>query len=147
MIIFLYNARLIMKDNPRIYLADIDLSGANLANTRLVGINLRKSNLSRAKFAHADLSQANLTSAQLTDADLGQSKLIATNFTDARLRGTAISEHPDHTSVKENQELIKRLSRAQHWQEAIFSSQLQKAIKHLPQSSKTANEKTLNFND
>ncbi|WP_281557763.1 pentapeptide repeat-containing protein [Thalassomonas sp. RHCl1] len=141
MIIFLYNARLIMKDNPRIYLADIDLSGANLANTRLVGINLRKSNLAQAKFTNADLTQANFTSAQLADADLSQSKLIATNFTDARLRGTIISEHPAHSSIKENQELIESLSRAQHWQEAVLSPPLQARLKHLQPSKETAKDK------
>ncbi|WDE14512.1 pentapeptide repeat-containing protein [Thalassomonas haliotis] len=130
MIIFLYNARLIMKDNPRIYLADIDLSGANLAHSRLSGINLRKSNL----------SQANFTAARLTGADLSQSQLTATDFTDANLSGAEISEHPTFGQEKENQALIKSLSRAQHWQKAVLSPQLQEAVKRLQLSSKTAKE-------
>jgi len=131
MILFLYNARLINKDNPRIYLADIDLSGANLANTRLKGINLPKSNLTKANFNHADLTDANLSSAILIGAELKHSLLSNTDFTAANLEGTLLSEHPSQASQKARIKLLEAIRRGKYWQEARLSPQLQNALQHL----------------
>ncbi|WDE07777.1 pentapeptide repeat-containing protein [Thalassomonas viridans] len=125
MLLFLYNARLISKDNPRIYLAGIDLSGANLARARLKGINLPKSNLSSADFSDADLTGANLSSAVLIHADLRYAKLSKTNFTDANLKDTRFYESSDLETSPQRAELIQALTKGSHWQEAVFSPRLQ----------------------
>jgi uncharacterized protein YjbI with pentapeptide repeats len=89
---FLYQAGLINKDNPRIWLFYADLTSANLKgsdvlnnkfvldNVNLRGVNLTDANLEDTSMKGVNLSPALLTStdfsnADLSDADLGSAYL------------------------------------------------------------------------
>lgn len=62
-----------------------DLSGANLANAKLVGVDLWAANLADAKLANADLTKANLAGTDLMRADLDGTILTDAILTGARL--------------------------------------------------------------
>ena len=65
-------------DLHMVYLAKLDLSGANL-----LGVILSGANLSGADLSGADLSGANLSDADLSGADLSGANLSGTNLLDA----------------------------------------------------------------
>lgn len=112
---FLYQSKLIIKDNLVLDLsgadlADILLSGndeygnrdrtfisyLSLANVQLSGTNLRHADFKEAKLCDArllmaDLSDANLTGAHLMFADLRLTTLTNTNITNANLMGANLS--------------------------------------------------------
>lgn len=78
----------------------INLSGADLSETLLVGSNLNKVNLSRANLSKTDLTGAtliganlsftNLQKADLSEADLSDANLAAANLSFARMMGTKL---------------------------------------------------------
>lgn len=67
---FLYESKLISKDNTIINLEGANLSGANLNSANLHLANLRRANLRRAKMQDSYLSGADLSWADLSGADL-----------------------------------------------------------------------------
>jgi len=85
-------------------LSDIDLSGASMKRTALIGTNLSGArlagvDLTRANLEGADLSGAILTGANLSDARLRGAKLAGCDLTDATLDG-ALFTRADLTDIK-----------------------------------------------
>jgi uncharacterized protein YjbI with pentapeptide repeats len=91
LLLFLYDAGLIDKDNMRVDLANAnligaDLSGANLINAHLRSVDLTDANLSDVFLGVADLGSAKLGGASLKGADFGGANLSRAYFGDADLR-------------------------------------------------------------
>jgi uncharacterized protein YjbI with pentapeptide repeats len=99
---FLYETKLIGKDNTvielrganlgRVNLEEANLGNANLSETDLRGANLREAKLWGANLTEAKLEEANLGKANLRDADLGGANLRAANLRAANLRAAKLEE-------------------------------------------------------
>jgi hypothetical protein len=113
---FLYEAKLIEKDDPIIDFTNIDLSGADLGFFLLRGANLKRVNLRKAdirgadlfssnfrmaifedailamtNFQMANLQQANFIKADLVKAQLNGADLTGANFIRANLKSTNLN--------------------------------------------------------
>jgi uncharacterized protein YjbI with pentapeptide repeats len=103
---FLYESKLLDRENPIISLeeADLseaylfgdilsraDLSGAHLWGAHLTGAYLSEASLSTASLSRADLRWANLSGADLTEADLSGANLSGANLTEANLTEADLS--------------------------------------------------------
>jgi uncharacterized protein YjbI with pentapeptide repeats len=97
---FLYNARLIAKDNPFISMDDtnlvranlnwLDLTAADMSGAHLVGAALKSTTLLDANLRNAILAEADLTGANLTGADLSGANVTDADLTDADLTGAVL---------------------------------------------------------
>jgi uncharacterized protein YjbI with pentapeptide repeats len=89
---FLYESRLLDKDNCIIDLGGADLSGVDLHNTNLQKANLTNVNLSEANLRGANLSEADLSGADLRGANLEGAMLIKVDLREADLGGTNVQQ-------------------------------------------------------
>jgi uncharacterized protein YjbI with pentapeptide repeats len=89
---FLYDSRLIDKDNVVIFLADADLSGAYLKEANLWEANLWGANLEGANLDGADLGEAILSRAYLKDANLWGADLWGANLSGAFLESAMLMQ-------------------------------------------------------
>jgi uncharacterized protein YjbI with pentapeptide repeats len=87
-LLFLYEARLIIKGNPRISIKGADFSGADLTSTKLSGVDLSDTNLMDADLTGANLNGANLSNAQLVSASLFDANLHNANLKNTNLNMT-----------------------------------------------------------
>ena len=77
---------------PGAYLAEVDLSYANLTDADLSDIaNLNGADLSNVNLTNADLQHSSLSGADLSNANLTGAILIDTRFYDANLSGADLS--------------------------------------------------------
>ncbi|ADE53134.1 pentapeptide repeat-containing protein [Coraliomargarita akajimensis] len=65
--------------------SSIDLSGALLQDTSLVGVNFKGANLEGANFHDSDLSGANLSECSASHCDFSQAILVTTDFSNSEL--------------------------------------------------------------
>lgn len=92
---FLYESKLIYRDDPIVKLANADLSGADLESAELEEVDLSLVNLSSANFEEANLKEANLQGmvapninlrqAVLSKAELSESCLFRADLWEAQL--------------------------------------------------------------
>ena len=73
-------------------LRSINLSGADLSNSRLEGANLKGATLREIQLAESNLRGANMESADLSGASLCKTKFAGANLSGAILRGAFIEE-------------------------------------------------------
>jgi uncharacterized protein YjbI with pentapeptide repeats len=84
---FLYEARLVRSQRPRISLLAADLGGAQLRYAFLIGVNLDGANLAGADLASAHLEGARLNIVDLPGADLTRSNLTGAHLIVSNLQG------------------------------------------------------------
>lgn len=104
---FLYEAKLIDRENPIIDLRGADLRNLDLNSANLKGVNLSGANLEGAHLAYADFSESNLSDVILTNSvlesvnfkksrlqqmKLNGSEVIATNFSQSDLSSANFSK-------------------------------------------------------
>jgi uncharacterized protein YjbI with pentapeptide repeats len=75
LLLYLYGAGLINRDNPIVDLSGADLSGADFSGADLTSADLSGVNLRYANFSDADLSGAYLLGANLSDATVTEEQL------------------------------------------------------------------------
>jgi uncharacterized protein YjbI with pentapeptide repeats len=85
-VLFLYKAKLIQKDQPIVPLVDADLSKAHLSLEELSEVNLSEAYMSKAQLEFAKLGDANLSDANLIDA-----YMVGTGLSGANLSSTYLS--------------------------------------------------------
>jgi uncharacterized protein YjbI with pentapeptide repeats len=88
---FLYESRLLNKENPTVdlngaNLSEVDLNRSHLPNAALSRVRLRGANLSRATLVGSDLSGSDLR--DLSNGDLIRTNLSAANLSDTNLSST-----------------------------------------------------------
>jgi uncharacterized protein YjbI with pentapeptide repeats len=82
---------MIVIDLRKVFLQDVQLSGANLRNTDLRGASLENIKLGKANLRKADLRGAVLFDADLRGAELSEANLRNTDLSGADLRNTNLS--------------------------------------------------------
>jgi hypothetical protein len=88
---FLYEAKLLNKDNPVVNLKEADLRHADLTGVNLSGVNLSWANLGGADLGGAHLSGADLRGVNLSEAHLIEAYLIDAQLSRADLGGADLS--------------------------------------------------------
>jgi uncharacterized protein YjbI with pentapeptide repeats len=94
---FLYESKLISRDQPVISLNGANLSGINQAGANLSRTNLSRTNLNGANFigtsmSESDLSGADLIGADLIEVNLSKSELRNANLASANLLAAILKE-------------------------------------------------------
>jgi uncharacterized protein YjbI with pentapeptide repeats len=81
---FLYEASLIVREQPVVSLSDVRLRGADLSHLDLSGADQSGADLSDADLSGAFLRDANLRETYLVETDLSDTDLSGANLRDAR---------------------------------------------------------------
>lgn len=84
-LLFLYEAKLIIKGNSRISIKGADFSGADLISVKLSGVDLSDTNLINADLTGVNLSGADLSNANLVSASLFDANLLHANLRNANM--------------------------------------------------------------
>jgi uncharacterized protein YjbI with pentapeptide repeats len=89
---FLYESKLISKDQPVISLNGANLSGINQAGANLSRTNLSRTNLNGANFIGTSMSESDLSGADLIEVNLSKSELRNANLASANLLAAILKE-------------------------------------------------------
>src|SRR5215207_10798042 len=99
---FLFESKLLNKENPTLDLDWADLSKAELNGSKLpdvalsgvrqIGANLSGANLSGANLSEADLSEAILSGANLSEADLSNANLVGGALSNTNLSAATVTD-------------------------------------------------------
>jgi len=118
---FLFEAKLIDKQDRICDLEDADLAGINLSGTDLKGVNLSGANLEQAILVLTDLREADLSYANLDHAKLGWAFLTNANMTGAFLESADLSNASlNQANLNDANLCLSNLDRA-HLDEANLS--------------------------